>query len=253
MRVAMELEILHQDAHLVAAHKPAGMLVHRTPLAARDERFALQTLRDQLGRHVFPVHRLDRGTSGVLLFALDAGTARQLAATFEAREVHKHYIALVRGWPPPAGEIDHPLARLEDDVPLSDRGISQQPQPALTRYQRLATIELPVALGPHATSRYALLALQPETGRQHQLRRHLKHVSHPIIGDATYGKGVHNRWWAEQLGITRLWLHARRLSLPHPVTGEALVIEASPGAEWQALCALPGWCWDQRDTRLTPS
>lgn len=249
----MELEILYQDDRLVAAHKPAGMLVHRTPLAARDERFAMQTLRDQLGRYVFPVHRLDRGTSGVLLFALDADTARQLTLCFEARQVHKRYVALVRGWPPAGGEIDHPLARLEDDVPLTDRGISQMPQPALTRYQRLAAIELPVALGPHATSRYALLALQPETGRQHQLRRHLKHASHPIIGDATYGKGAHNRWWAAQLGVTRLWLHAQSLSLNHPATGQALVIEAPPGPEWQALCALPGWHWDRSDTCLTPS
>lgn len=241
MRVDMELPILFRDEHLVAVNKPAGMLVHRTPLAARDERFVLQTLRDQLGRHVYPAHRLDRGTSGVLLFALDALTARHLTARFEAKAVHKQYVALVRGWPAAAGEIDHPLARLDDELPQTDRGVSGAPQPALTRYRRLATIELPVALGPHPTSRYALLSLSPETGRQHQLRRHLKHASHPIIGDATYGKGVHNRWWADQLGLARLWLHACRLQLRHPVSDQPLRIEAPEGAEWQALRAMPGW------------
>ena len=254
MRVDMELDILFRDDRLVAVDKPAGMLVHRTPLAARDERFVLQTLRDRLGRHVFPVHRLDRGTSGVLLFALDADTARRLTESFEAKAVRKRYVALVRGWPATAGEIDHPLARLDEDLPSTDRGVSDAPQPALTRYRRLATLEVAVALGgPHPTSRYALLSLWPETGRQHQLRRHLKHASHPIIGDATYGKGVHNRWWAQQLGIARLWLHAAALQLPHPHSGEPLCIEAPCGPEWQALLAVPGWHWEAPLPRFTPS
>lgn len=253
MRVDMELKILFRDEHLVAIDKPAGMLVHRTPLAARDERFVLQTLRDQLGRHVYPVHRLDRGTSGVLLFALDAGTARQLTESFAARAVHKHYLALVRGWPAATGVIDHPLSRLDDEVPLADRGLGEGPQPAVTHYERLATIELLNGLGPHPASRYALLRLQPLTGRRHQLRRHLKHASHPIIGDATYGKGAHNRWWAQQLGITRLWLHAGSLRLPHPLTGEPLHVDAPPGPEWQALCAMPGWHCSTPAASLTPS
>jgi Pseudouridylate synthases, 23S RNA-specific len=254
MRPDMDLlPILLHDEHLVVVDKPPGMLVHRTPLAGRDERFVLQTLRDQLGRHVYPVHRLDRGTSGVLLFALDADTAHRLTGRFAARETHKRYLALVRGWTDAAGRIDHPLSRLDEEPPpQTDRGVVTTPQPALTRYERLATLEVENGLGPHPTSRYALLSLVPETGRQHQLRRHLKHASHPIIGDATYGKGDHNRWWARQLGIARLWLHAQRLELPHPWSGQPLRIEAPPDAHWRRLCALPGWRWDRAEPGLTP-
>lgn len=242
--------LLWQDADFVAVHKPAGLLVHRSPIANRDERFALQLVRDRVGRHVYPVHRLDRGTSGVLLMALSPEAARAAVARFEAGEVRKHYLALVRGWPAEEGTIDHPLRRIDEDLPRTDRGLSTEAQPALTRYRRIAAREwaaealpgpLPSGLlAPgHASLRYALLALQPHTGRQHQLRRHLKHIAHPIVGDATYGKGVHNRWWADRLGLQRLWLHARALELPHPRDGTPLRLEsplaAAFNADWQEL------------------
>lgn len=211
--------------------KPPGLLVHRTGLDAGETRFALQMLRDQLGRPVWPVHRLDKGTSGVLLFALDAGTARALGEAFEAPDaVHKTYRAVVRGWPPPQGLIDHALRRLEDDT----RAGRQEVQEARTRYRTLQHYELPLPYGGFATTRCALVELQPLTGRRHQLRRHLKHIAHPIIGDATHGKGPLNRAVAQLLGLQRLWLHALRLELVHPLGGAPLKIEAPCDQAWEA-------------------
>ena len=210
--------------------KPPGLLVHRTGLDAGETQFALQLLRDQLGRPVWPAHRLDKGTSGVLLFALDAPTASALGQAFEAPDaVRKIYRAVVRGWPPPEGLIDHPLKRMDDDA----RAGRDEAQAAQTRYRTLARYTLPLPYGRFASTRCALVELQPLTGRRHQLRRHMKHIAHPLIGDATHGKGPLNRAVAELLGGQRLWLHALRLALAHPVTGEPLCIEAEPDADWE--------------------
>ncbi len=223
------LNILYQDDYLASVDKPAGVLTHRSGIDAMETRFVLQMLRDQIGQPVWPVHRLDKGTSGVLLFALSAEVARQLGQAFEAGEgLRKTYHAIVRGWPPEQGEIDHPLRRLDDDA----RATRQAVQPALTRYRRLACYELPVPHGPFSGTRTALVALQPLTGRRHQLRWHMKHIAHPIIGDATHGKGPLNRALAPLLGQQRLWLHASALSLTHPITGAPLHLEAPTEAEW---------------------
>ena len=222
------LPILYQDPHLVAIDKPAGLLVHRSGLDAHETRFALQLLRDQIGRPVWPAHRLDKGTSGVLLFALDADTARALGQAFEnGGAIAKTYRAMVRGWPADAGLIDHPLTRLDDDA----RG-PLVAQAARTRFRTLARLSLPLAYGPFAETRCALLELRPGTGRRHQLRRHCKHMAHPVIGDATHGKGPLNRAVAGLLGVQRLWLHASALALAHPVNGRALCLYAAPGPEW---------------------
>lgn len=210
-------------------HKPPGLLVHRTGLDAGETRFALQLLRDQLGRPVWPVHRLDKGTSGVLLFALDAAVARTLGLAFERGEgLHKTYQAMVRGWPPDEGLIDHPLRRLPDDM----RHEREEVQAAQTCFRTLEHHELPLPQAGFASTRCALLELQPLTGRRHQLRRHCKHMAHPILGDATHGKGPLNRSVAGLLGMQRLWLHAGALSLDHPVSGQPLRIEAAVGPEW---------------------
>lgn len=224
------LRILHQDDVLVAVDKPPGLLVHRTGLDAGETQFALQLLRDQLGRPVWPAHRLDKGTSGVLLFALDVDTARVLGQAFEAPDrVHKTYRAVVRGWPEDAGLIAHPLKRLEDDARAGRAEVLE----AQTRYCTLARHELPLPYGDFPTTRCALVELQPLTGRRHQLRRHMKHIAHPILGDATHGRGPLNRAVAELLGVQRLWLHALRLELPHPVSGAALRIEAPCDQAWE--------------------
>lgn len=235
------LPILYQDDCLVAVHKPAGLLVHRSPLAAHDERFAVQLVRDQIGRRVHPAHRLDRGTSGVLVFALDRDTAARLGNAFETRQVGKRYLAVVRGHPAAAGLIDHPLARRYDEAERIPAGASDAPQSALTRYRRLATAELPYAVDRYPTSRYALLELNPETGRRHQLRRHLKHVAHPIIGDATYGKGRHNRLFREVFGSGRLLLACVELTLAHPHSGAPLVLRAAPDGDFAAVLDRLGW------------
>ena len=223
------LNILYLDDYLASVDKPAGLLVHRTGLDAGETRFALQMLRDQLGRPVWPVHRLDKGTSGVLLFALQAEVARTLGQAFEqGHALRKTYHAVVRGWPAEQGEIDHPLRRMPDDA----RNGREEVQAAQTLYRRLARYELPLAQGNFPATRAALVELQPLTGRRHQLRRHMKHIAHPILGDATHGKGPLNRAVASHLGLQRLWLHAARLVLTHPVTGEPLTIESPTGPEW---------------------
>jgi len=223
------LDILYLDDYLAIVHKPPGWLVHRTPLDKGETRFVLQTLRDQIGQHVWPVHRLDKGTSGVLVFALNAEVARALGQAFETGEgLHKTYRAIVRGWPSEQGLIDHPLKRMPDDM----RSEREEIQPAQTRYKTLQHGELPIAQGEFPSLRWAEVQLQPLTGRRHQLRRHMKHIAHPIIGDATHGKGPLNRAVAEHLGQQRLWLHALRLDMRHPVSGLALTAGAPCGPEW---------------------
>jgi len=196
----IDLPILYQDAALVAVCKPAGLAVHRG--WARDPTYALHEVRDLLGRWVYPVHRLDRATSGVLAFALDRDTARRLQAQLAAGEVDKRYLALVRGIPPPAGVIDHPVKR-------SLRGGERAP--AVTEFRRLGTFE-----------RYSLVEARPRSGRLHQIRRHFKHLSHPLIGDVRYGKGEHNRLFRDRFGLHRLALHALEMRLEHPRDGTPL-------------------------------
>ena len=227
------LDILYRDDHLVAINKPSGLLVHRSDIDRHETRFAVQLLRDQIGHRVFPLHRLDKPTSGVLLFALDADTAREVGGQFERNEIGKRYLAVVRGWPPEQGVIDHPLSRRFDDYGRKyTPGNEPEPLPALTCFRRLATIELPEAVERYPSTRYALVELEPRSGRQHQLRRHMKHIAHPIIGDATHGKGPLNRAVADWLGTQRLWLHASRLTMQHPITGAALDLEARRSPDW---------------------
>lgn len=210
--------------------------MHRTALDSRATAFAVQRLRGQLGRPVYPAHRLDRATSGVLLFALEPAVHARLAAAFEAGAVQKRYLAIVRGWPPAALTIDHALSRIEE----SGAGAGGPPRAARTVLTRLATAELPLRVDRYPTSRYALVALEPETGRRHQLRRHLKHVDHPIIGDTTYGQGRHNRLFRERFGSARLLLHALSLRLAHPLTGEPLALVAPPPPDFAAVASALG-------------
>jgi tRNA pseudouridine65 synthase len=217
--------------------KPSGLLVHRTALASRATAFAVQRLRDQLGRPVYPAHRLDRATSGVLLFALEPAVHARLAAAFEAGAVEKRYLAVVRGWPAQELTVDRALSRIDEDA----GDATGPPRPARTRLVRLATAELPVRVDRYPTSRYALVALEPLTGRRHQLRRHMKHIGHPIVGDTSYGQGRHNRLFRERFGASRLLLHALSLSLAHPLSGERLTIHAPPPPDFEAVTTALGW------------
>jgi tRNA pseudouridine65 synthase len=233
------LPILYRDEYLIAIHKPAGLLVHRSALDRHETRFAMQMLRDQIGQLVFPVHRLDKGTSGVLLFALDRDAARLMNNQFERGEVSKSYLAIVRGYPAESGEIDHPLARMADEH--AGIAASAVAQPAQTRFSRLASVELPYRVDRYPGSRYALVELQPLTGRWHQLRRHMKHIAHPIIGDATHGKGRHNRLFKELFGCQRLLLAATAMHFTHPVSGQSIQLHAELAADFADVVHRLGW------------
>lgn len=232
------LPLLYRDERIAVVHKPSGLLVHRSVVDRHETRFAVQMLRDQLGQWVFPVHRLDKGTSGALVFALDREAAAALAAQFAGSGVRKRYVAVVRGWPEERGTIDYALGAVEDDA-LGTR--AAVPRAAITDFRRIATVELPHRVDRYPTSRYALLELEPRTGRRHQLRRHLEHASHPIVGDSTYGKGRHNRLFRDLFGSQRLLLACVRLEFTHPGTGAPLVIDAPLAPEFEAVLERLGW------------
>lgn len=225
-----KLRIIYRDEHLVAMDKPPGLLVHRTAIAQAED-FALQRLRAQVGSRVYTIHRLDRPTSGVLVFGLSREAAVAVARQFAERRVTKHYLAVVRGWPDADGMIDYPLS---DAPELPVRS-------AITRYHVLARAELPVAVGRYATSRYALVKAAPLTGRFHQIRRHFHHIYHPLIGDTTHGEGRHNRFFRERLGVGRLLLHAVSLAFVHPETRENLCLRAPTDGQWDNLMTNLGW------------
>jgi len=217
MKPSAVLSVLYQDDDLLVVDKPSGLVVHRG--WGRDGQVVMTLARELAGRHVYPVHRLDRGTSGVLVLALTAAAAGALGEAFEAGRVRKRYLALVRGIPPEAGIVDHPIPR----TPGGPR------VPAITRFRRLATFE-----------RYALLEAVPETGRLHQIRRHLKHISHPVIGDVRYGKGEHNRLFRTRFGLYRLALHAAEVSLEHPASGAPSSFQAPLPADLAGPLAAMG-------------
>lgn len=218
------LDILYNDSDIVAISKPSGLLVHPSDVAP-DRDTCLSMLRAQIDRWIYPVHRLDRGTSGVLVFALSSAMARQLADLLKNREVQKRYLTIVRGYAPDSGDIDSPLA--------DDNGIKSIE--ARTLYTRLATVELPYPVGKYDTARYSLVRAEPITGRTHQIRRHMAHIKHPVVGDTTYGEGRQNRLFREQLGIHRMMLHSRTLTFPNPNGEGNIRIDAPLPDELQDL------------------
>lgn len=220
-------KILYQDDFLVAIHKPAGLLVHRSPIDKHETQFAVQLTRDAINRPVFPVHRLDKATSGLLLFALDSNSARILGAQFQAHSLQKTYLALTRGWTSPAGEIDKPLLYKKDKYGDKDKKQPSEPQEALTAYECLGHTTLDQPLGKFEQQRYSLLQLQPKTGRKHQIRRHLNGIAHPIIGDVKYGDRHHNHLFNDWRGYHRLYLAATSLQFTHPATNQSITIQAA--------------------------
>lgn len=228
-------DILYRDQYLVAINKPSGWLVHRSWLDRHEKVVVMQTLRDQLGQHVFPVHRLDRPTSGVLLFALSAEIAHLIAQQFAARQPQKTYHAIVRGFVTQAGHIDYPLVEELDKIADKFADKTRPAQSAITDYTPISTIELPIAVGKHSTARYSFIQLHPHTGRKHQLRRHMKHIFHPIIGDSKHGDLHQNRAFAQYFAIKRLMLHASELAFHHPITQQHIVIKAEIEPQWRSL------------------
>ncbi|EMH4163668.1 tRNA pseudouridine(65) synthase TruC [Pluralibacter gergoviae] len=235
------LEILYQDEWLVAVNKPSGWLVHRSWLDRDEKVVVMQTVRDQIGQHVFTAHRLDRPTSGVLLMGLSSEAGRRLSLQFEQHQIQKRYHAIVRGWLMDEATLDYPLVEELDKIADKFARENKDPQPAVTHYRGLASVEMPVATGRYPTTRYGLVELEPKTGRKHQLRRHLSHLRHPIIGDSKHGDLRQNRSAAEHFGCDRLMLHASELTLVHPFTGEPLIIRAGLDPVWMQALSHFGW------------
>ncbi|MBB5207519.1 pseudouridine synthase [Chiayiivirga flava] len=225
------LPVLYRDDVLAVVDKPARLMAHDSTLARGEDDFAADRLRQQFGRPIHLVHRLDRATSGCLLLTFEREAASRLGEQFMARAVEKTYLAVCRGWPDAAGTIEHDL----------DGGPGKPlKKPAVTHFERLATGEMQVPAAGFETSRYALLACRPQTGRFRQIRRHLKHVHHHLIGDTSHGDGRRNRDF-RALGIHRMLLHAWTLAFEHPSGGEHLRIHAPLDAEFRRALALFGW------------
>lgn len=218
------LEIIYEDENLIAINKPHGLLVHQSSIARDATEFALQMLRDQVGKHVSPVHRLDRKTSGILLFAFDKQSEVAMHQQFMSAETDKRYLAILRGYAPDAMDIDYPLAK--------ENGTMQD---AFTSFKTLQKAEIEVAFGKHPTSRYSLVEATPKTGRMHQLRRHFSHILHPIIGDRTHGCNKQNKFFKDQWGMTTMLLHASELSFTHPVTQKQIHLKAGLHDEFKRV------------------
>ncbi|MFT6985052.1 MAG: tRNA pseudouridine65 synthase [Psychromonas sp.] len=229
-----DLDILYQDEFVVAVNKPSGLLVHRSWLDYHATEFALQKVRNQIGQYVYPVHRLDRPTSGVLLFALDKVSAKNISDQFVNHTTEKRYLAVVRGYLED-GELDYPLKEILDKIADKQAQQDKPAQQAFTQYCSLAKTMLPIAVRPYDSSRYSLLELIPKTGRKHQLRRHMAHLRHPIVGDTSHGDGKHNAMFRDNFDCHRLLLHAAYLSFNHPETGQLVEINAPLDAFFQSL------------------
>jgi tRNA pseudouridine65 synthase len=235
------LEILYKDRYIVVINKPSGLLVHKSMIDRHEIYYAMKILRDQIGQWVYPIHRLDKPTSGVLLFALDRQTARLMNEQFKAHTIQKRYIAVVRGYTEQEGIVDHALKEKLDKISDKDAKKEKEAQEALTYYKRLETVEIDKPVGRYDKTRYSLVELLPQTGRKHQLRRHMKHISHHILGDTKYGRGEHNKFIRAEYDIHRLLLHCVSLEIEHPYSGENLLFEAKFDVVFEKVFVSFGW------------
>jgi tRNA pseudouridine65 synthase len=224
-------EILFEDEYYVAINKPYGILVHRTGIS-QDTEFVLQLLRNQLRQRIYPVHRLDRATSGVLIFGKNSESASLLGQCFQEKKVEKKYRAVVRGYVPERDTIDYPL---------EDAELRQSLQPAVTHYWRIGQAEMPLAIGSrYTTARFSLVEVEPETGRRQQIRKHFAHIFHPIIGDRRHGDHPHNLYFRDVLDMDRMLLHGQMLHFQHPITGVPVKINAGIDDEFYKGLELTG-------------
>ena len=221
------LEIIYQDEHLAVINKPHGLLVHQSPIARDAEEFALQMLRDQIGQNVWPAHRLDRKTGGLLIFSLSKEANALTQQLFRENLIQKKYLAIVRGHTPDEMEIDYPLKK--------ENGVVQE---AFTFFKTLQKAEIDIALGKHATSRYSLVEAEPQTGRMHQLRKHFAHIHHPIIGDRPHGCNKQNKLFKETWEMDTMLLHASELQFVHPVSKEKIHLKAPLHLEFMRVMKL---------------
>ncbi len=232
----LELDIIWQDDYLVAVNKPPGLLVHRTSIAADAKRFALQFVRKQTGKKVFPIHRLDRKTSGILLFAFSREITRLMQQQFLDHSIDKRYLAITRGYFPESIKVDYPLT--------NDK---QKLQEAITFFKNIKKTELDIPFGKHQTSRYSLIEARPKTGRMHQIRKHCNHLRHPIIGDRPHGCNKQNRLFKERWEMTTMLLHASDLRFIHPTAHKTIHLKAKPFKEFVRMQQELDLIEDQQD------
>jgi len=247
-----ELEIIYRDDTYIAINKPAGLLVHPSIIDRHETDNALDLLQQQIGQPAYMIHRLDKPTSGILMFGLSSEAARKSVATFSTGEVRKTYLAVVRGYTEEQQVIDSPLKPVKDKIMVGREKQNKAPKAALTRIQKLAQAELPVAVGRYSTARYSLVEVHPKTGKMHQIRRHLKHIRHPVVGDTNYGDPVHNRFFRERWNAHRLMLAATQLEFLHPFTREKVQITAPLDPLFVSILSDLDWLGVIPDTWLNP-
>lgn len=229
------LPILYRDESIIAIEKPHGLLVHRSPIDKHETRFAVQTLRDQIGQHVFPLHRLDRPTSGILLFALSSDVASKVGQDFMSRQVKKQYTAIVRGWLYGDGVIDYALKYKWDKYADASRRQQVPPQPAFTQYSPIRRFLIPMPVGRYEQARFTLVNLNPVSGRKHQLRRHMVHIRNPILGDTTHGDGKQNKFAQQAFDFKNLALSCTQMQFIHPETKHVVQINCPVSNSIQML------------------
>ncbi len=238
---ATAIEVVFEDEHLIALNKPSGLLVHPSWLTPRGTPNLASILKAYLGTSPYTVHRLDRPTSGLILFAKTKTVAQALNETFAEHRVTKTYYAVCRGYVEGEGVIDYPLKEEKDRIADKFMSDDKPAQEAISAYRCLAQVELPIAVGRYSSARYSLVEVTPKTGRKHQIRRHMKHIFHPIVGDSKHGDNKQNKALREHYGLNRLMLMAVQLQLPHPVTGQPLELKAALDAETVQLFQHFGW------------
>lgn len=237
----MSLEILFQDQYILAVNKPAGILVHRTKMDFGERESVVNQLRDQIGVQIFPIHRLDKPTSGVLVFALSSEVAKIMSTEFIEHRVQKKYLAVVRGIVKEEITVDHPLKEELDSISDKMAKKDKPAQSAITHFSPLAQTELNFSVDKYPTSRYSLVQAIPVTGRKHQIRRHLRHLNHPIIGDTTHGSSKHNKFFESEFKIKRLLLSCTQMTFTHPKTNVLIKITAPLPEDFQNLLTKLGW------------
>ena len=236
-----ELDILFEDDNLIAVNKPSGLLVHPSWIAPRGTPNLTSMLKEYLQGTAYTIHRLDRPTSGVIVFGKNKETAQKMNQKFADREVQKTYLCMARGYTPEGDVIDYALKEKLDKLADKMSNPDKPAQEAVSEYRRLGTVELPMAVGRYDVSRYSLVEVKPTTGRKHQIRRHMKHISHPLIGDTKHGDGRHNKAFRDHFDLDRLLLMAIELSFRHPENGELLTIKAPVDAYVDQLFRQFGW------------
>ncbi len=237
-----DLDIVFEDDYLIGVNKPAGLLVHPSWITAADEPTLMGLLKVYKGvPKLHTIHRLDRATSGIILVGKTLEATQHIQAQFMQRSIRKTYLAVVRGWSADSDLIDYALVPKRDKFAEPMAQENPEPKEAISAYRTLGRVELDIAVGRYPKARYSLVEVKPSTGRKHQIRRHMKHILHPIVGDTKYGEGRHNRLYREHFEIHRLLLMATELEFTHPVSEQRISLSAPVDHQVNKLFNRFGW------------